>query len=165
MLPENSSDMATKSQLYSKLAAAEARLAKFEARDAIRISDPLFGERLFREHLDIGLQEQESFMVAVLDARQKPLAVTTVAVGSLSQVDTHPREVFKEAVRIAGHSIIMAHNHPSGDYGPSESDIELTDRMVLAGQILGIPILDHLILTKDGAFSFAAKRLLKGEES
>ncbi len=168
MPPESSSDMPTKSQLYSKLAELESRLARFTAQDAEVIRSPITGELLFRKHLDIGVQDQEHFMVAILDARQKPLAVRPIAMGSLAQVDAHPREVSKEAIRIVGHSILIAHNHPSGDCTPSAADIELTDRMVLAGQILGIPVLDHIILTKDDAFGFASNGLLKhpeGEES
>lgn len=103
---------------------------------------------------------QESFMIVGLDSRQKVLLARTIAIGSLSQVDVHPRELFRPLIRSGAHSCILAHNHPSGDPEPSEADIELTIRMVEVGQIVGIPVLDHVVFTNNSAVSLAALGLV-----
>lgn len=103
----------------------------------------------------IGRQEQEYFAAILLDARQSVVDVLGVAVGSLSQVDVHPRELFREAVRRGAHSVILAHNHPSGDAHASQADIDLTQRMIEVGKLVGIPVLDHIIVTRKGSESLA----------
>lgn len=105
-------------------------------------------------------KEQESFVVILLDARQRVIDAKVVAKGSLSQVDVHPRELFRDAVRLRAHSIIMAHNHPSADPEPSEADVQLTNRMVEAGRLVGIPVLDHLVVGGDDVTSMAALGIL-----
>jgi DNA repair protein RadC len=105
----------------------------------------------------IGRQEQEYFAAILLDSRQRVVDVLGIAVGSLAQVDVHPRELFREAVRRGAHSVILAHNHPSGDPQPSEADISLTERMVKVGQLVGIPVLDHVIVTREGWVSTATE--------
>ena len=132
----------------AELCEAEAQLAKIRAFQHAR--DPEGIVRIFRNHLDPVTAEQERFMVAILGSRQKVLRVSTVHIGTVDSVDVHPREVFRDAIRMTGHSIIIAHNHPSGDTEPSESDIQLTNRFCKAGVILGIPVLDHIILAAEG---------------
>jgi len=104
----------------------------------------------------IGDLEQEVFYAVLLNARQRVIDILEVGRGSLAHVDVHPREVFAAATRIKAHSIIVAHNHPSGDPDPSDADLELTRRLCEAGRLLGIPVLDHLILTRDQHLSMAA---------
>lgn len=104
----------------------------------------------------IGRHEQEYFAAILLDTRQRVVDVLGVAVGSLSQVDVHPRELFREAVRRGAHSVILAHNHPSGELDPSEADIEMTRRMIEVGKLIGIPVLDHVIVTREGSVSLAS---------
>ena len=99
---------------------------------------------------EIGAKDQEFFVVVLLDARQQIIDIFGTAVGSLSQVDVHPRELFKHALQARAHSVIIAHNHPSNDPSPSDADIELTRRMVQAGQLMGIPVLDSLVVTPGG---------------
>lgn len=99
---------------------------------------------------------QEHFMVVGLDARQRVRLVRTVAIGSLAQVDVHPRELFRPLVRTGMHSCVLVHNHPSGDAEPSESDLALTQRMCEVGRLVGIPVLDHLVVSDDDATSLAA---------
>ncbi len=82
-----------------------------------------------------------------LDARSQAVALFEIAVGSLSRVELHPREVFKAAIRTGAHSIILLHNHPSGQPEPSQSDILITERMVEAGRLVGMPVVDHIVLT------------------
>ena len=93
----------------------------------------------------IGHKEQEHFLALGLDARQRVIAVHTVAVGSLSSVEVHPREVFRPLIRAGVHSVILAHNHPTGNVAPSDADLELTKRLTDVGQLVGILVLDHII--------------------
>jgi DNA repair protein RadC len=90
--------------------------------------------------------DKEHFEVLVLDTRNRCIAVRSVSVGSLNSNVAHPREVFHEAVSHSGAAIIVAHNHPSGDPTPSKQDQALTARLVEAGKIMGIEVLDHLII-------------------
>ncbi len=105
--------------------------------------------------------QQEQFAMLMLNARQRVLEFRIIAVGSLAQVDVNPRELFRPAIRAGAHSIILCHNHPSGDPEPSESDVELTRRMVDAGRLVGIPVLDHLVVTRDDSASLAALGLME----
>jgi DNA repair protein RadC len=104
--------------------------------------------------------EQESFVVLFLDARQRVIDVREAAVGSLSSVDVHPREIFRDAIRMRAHSVIVAHNHPSGDPDPSDADIDLTHRLVDVGKMVGIPVLDHVIVGGDDAVSLSSMGLM-----
>jgi DNA repair protein RadC len=92
-------------------------------------------------HLD-----REHMVVVALDARNQPIGCHVVSVGTLSASLVHPREVFKFALLANSASIILAHNHPSEDTAPSRDDIELTQRLRKAGEILGVEVLDHLIV-------------------
>ncbi len=88
------------------------------------------------------------------------LAMTDVSVGSLTASVVHPREVFQTAVRYAAASMILLHNHPSGDPSPSREDIAVTQRLVKAGKIMDIPVLDHIILGDERFLSMKEKGLL-----
>lgn len=108
-------------------------------------------------------EECEKFWVIPLDARRHPLAEPQVAAqGTVNGVDVHPRDVFKLAIRWNAHSIVVAHNHPSGSLTPGKSDIELTRSLFEAGQTIGIPLRDHLIIAPRGYYSFADKGMLQG---
>jgi DNA repair protein RadC len=113
----------------------------------------------------IGRREQEYFVVMLLDSRLRVMDTLGVAVGTLARVDVHPRDVFREAVRRNAHSIIVAHNHPSGDPEFSNGDIALTERLVEAGSIFGIPVLDSLVLTRNRSASMAELGMLPSEAS
>ncbi len=108
----------------------------------------------------LGRNEQESFVVILLNARQGVMDVLEIGRGSLAQVDVHPRELFRDAVRLGAHSVIIAHNHPSGDPEPSEADIQLTHRFAETGKNLGIPVLDHVVVTRKGSVSLASLGLV-----
>jgi DNA repair protein RadC len=101
----------------------------------------------------LGRKPQEMFVVLLLDARQRVIDSFGVAAGSLSAVDVHPRELFRPAVQAGAHSVIIVHNHPSGDVDPSQADLDLTKRVAEVGGMVGIPVLDHLIVTKNESFS------------
>ena len=92
---------------------------------------------------------QEHFVVLYLNTRHNVLAVQTVHIGSLNGVDIHPREVFRGAIMAGAHSIIIAHNHPGGDPTPGTDDLKVTERLRKVGDLLGIPVLDHVIVTVD----------------
>jgi len=105
-------------------------------------------------------EDRENFFVLGLNVRSQPILVHRVAIGSLSEVHVHPREVFRSLVRRGAHSAIIAHNHPSGDPEPSMIDINMTKNIVSAGQILGITVIDHLIIGGDSFVSLCDQGLM-----
>ena len=107
--------------------------------------------------------KHELFKVVLLDAKNAVLKEATVSEGSLTLSIVHPREVFTLAVRESAASVIFLHNHPSGDPTPSLEDRQLTDRLVAAGRLLGIRVLDHLIVGDRRYVSFADEGWLKEE--
>lgn len=98
---------------------------------------------------------REYFLSLHLNAKNQLIRELVVSVGSLSASVVHPREVFSPAVRDSSAAVLFLHNHPSGDPAPSREDHECTDRLVRAGKILGIRVLDHVILGRETYFSFA----------
>jgi DNA repair protein RadC len=100
---------------------------------------------------DLKGKKREHFLALLLDTRNRLIRTATVSMGSLDSSIVHPREVFKEAIKASAASVIFVHNHPSGDPEPSHDDIELTRRLVEAGKLLGIVVLDHVIVG-DGAY-------------
>lgn len=129
-------------------------------RDADRVHNPEGVVDFLRRA--IAHETAECFVVIMLDSRHRVIDSATVHRGSISQVDVHPREVFAGAIRCGAHSLIVAHNHPSGHQDPSQSDIDLTRRLVDAGHLVGIPVLDHVIVTVLGHTSLAALGLVGG---
>jgi len=108
----------------------------------------------------IGESKKENFYILALDAKNNLINIQEISVGTLTASIVHPREVFKEAIRSSAASIILAHNHPSGDAEPSEADLEITKRLIEVGKIVGIEVLDHLIITKAKTFAFKEKKLI-----
>lgn len=107
-------------------------------------------------------KQKEHVVALLLDARRRVIRLAPIAVGSLSASLVHPRELFKEAIAASAAAVIVAHNHPSGDPQPSEHDVALTRRLVEAGRLLGIEVLDHLIVGRDGVVSLQAVGLITG---
>ncbi|MCX7679346.1 MAG: DNA repair protein RadC [Spirochaetes bacterium] len=103
---------------------------------------------------------REEFRVLVLNNKNHVLKKCVVSMGTISEALVHPREVFREAIREAGASIIIAHNHPSGILTPSVEDIQTTRRIKEAGEIIGICLLDHVIITESGYLSMREEGLL-----
>jgi DNA repair protein RadC len=95
-------------------------------------------------------QDKEHFYVMHVNARQQINLVELVAIGTLTDTNVHPRETFRRAVIEGSYSIIVAHNHPSGDVSPSENDIKVISRLCKAGDLLRIPMEDHIIFTSQG---------------
>jgi DNA repair protein RadC len=106
-------------------------------------------------------KDRECFVSVHLDARNHVIGIEEVAIGSLNASIVHPREVFKSAILNNAASIILAHNHPSGDHKPSEDDIEITKRLENAGKIIGIKIADHVVIGNSNFLSFRREGLLQ----
>jgi DNA repair protein RadC len=104
-------------------------------------------------------KRKEHFLVLCLDTRNHLIKTNTVSIGSLDCSIVHPREVFKDAISSCAASVIFLHNHPSGDPTPSEDDIKLTKRLVEAGEIIGIEVLDHIIICDRDHLSMKGKNL------
>lgn len=105
-------------------------------------------------------KKQEYFLCISLNGANEVIRNRVVTVGLLNTNQVHPREVFADAISDRAASIILAHNHPSGVLKPSPNDLAATKQLVDAGKILGIPVLDHLIITKNDFLSFKEKGLI-----
>lgn len=98
--------------------------------------------------------DKENFIVLHLDTKNKIIKDEIISIGTLNSSLVHPREVFKSAIKESANSIILVHNHPSGDSKPSIEDKEITEKLYDAGELLNIKVLDHVIIGKDEYYSF-----------
>jgi DNA repair protein RadC len=103
---------------------------------------------------------KEHFKLVLLNVRNNILDISTISVGTANASLVHPREVFKKAIAHGASSVVLAHNHPSGNPEPSEDDVRLTQRLVEAGRLLGIEVLDHIIVTTKDFVSFKERGLM-----
>ncbi len=110
---------------------------------------------------DIRGMNREHFVGFYLNSRNQVLRREIISIGSLNASIVHPREVFVPAVALSAASIVLSHNHPSGDPTPSEEDLAITRRLLEAGRILGIDLLDHVIVCRESFASFKERRLLR----
>jgi len=135
-----------------------------QAKAALLLAAVELGKRLYRKHTeerftirspedaasylmtDMTSLNQEHFVVLFMNVKNEVLHKQTIFIGSLNSAIVHPREIFREAVKRSAASIICAHNHPSGSPSPSPEDIEVTKRLVDAGALMGIEVLDHVII-------------------
>src|SRR6185436_4195309 len=101
-----------------------------------------------------GSRPVEHFGLMMLDTRHRLIRTSIVSVGTLNSSPAHPREIFREAASAAAAAIVLFHNHPSGDPQPSREDVDLTKRLVQAGEIMGIDVIDHVVLADTRYFSF-----------
>ena len=120
---------------------------QFEVSERPIIDSP---EKAAEQFADIRDKKQEYFVCLTLDGANRLIAKRVISIGTLTASLVHPREVFAEAITDRAASIIVAHNHPSGNLEPSIADKEVTERLRQAGEILGIEVLDHLILGEGG---------------
>ncbi|HOV91386.1 MAG TPA: DNA repair protein RadC [Syntrophorhabdaceae bacterium] len=109
-------------------------------------------------------KNKEHFLLITLNTRNKVLGINHISTGTLNASLVHPREVFKEAIACCASSVIIAHNHPSGDPEPSQEDINITRRLIDAGKILGIEVLDHVIIGRGTAKSAMADKHVDRKE-
>ena len=105
-------------------------------------------------------ESRESFVAVLLSTKNHVLKTPVISVGSLNASIVHPRELFREAINASAAAVIVAHNHPSGDPTPSPEDVSLTRKLVEAGKILDIPVLDHVVLGDGKYVSFKEKGIL-----
>lgn len=125
----------------------------YDGRRAIKNPDLLheLGKRVLSEYIE---EDREAFAVVLLDAKLKPIGHYIVSTGTLNQSLVHPREVYKKAIIASANSVVLLHNHPSGDSYPSREDIQVTQILKEAGELIGIQVLDHLIVGDDNYHSF-----------
>jgi DNA repair protein RadC len=139
-------------QLYRNLQKEMAR------RDLIVFNDPQKVAKVYQPVL--GHLKQESFYVVLLDSKLQRIQDFRVTTGTLDASLVSPREVFSPAIRFMAKGIIVLHNHPSGNVRPSQADIDITRKLQQSGQILDIPVYDHLIITFNSYFSFKENGLM-----
>jgi DNA repair protein RadC len=104
-----------------------------------------------------GFPDREHMIALHLSVKNEIVSYETVAIGTISAAMVHPREVFKAAILANAAAVVLVHNHPSGNPEPSTEDRALTERIKRAGELLGIPVLDHVIVTPDDFVSLAAR--------
>jgi len=122
---------------------------RYRGKPEKEIKGPDDAFQLLRKRFKHG-EAKEFFIAILLSARNTVIGVETVSIGSLNASIVHPREVYQPAVARSAASLILAHNHPSGNPEPSDDDLALTRRLVQVGELLGIPVLDHLIVVGSG---------------
>ena len=109
-------------------------------------------------------EEKEHFIVITLNNNHNPISVVIASIGLVYKTIVHPREVFVRAIQDLASAVIVCHNHPSGSLTISPEDIEITERLNEAGKIIGINVVDHLIITKDGYTSMRKQGYLQNKE-
>jgi DNA repair protein RadC len=118
----------------------------YKVDDDFQVTDPEKIAKLIYDVFELQGEMQEHLIVICLDTKNKIIAVKTAFVGSLNKSVVHPREIFNFALLSSSASIIVAHNHPSGDVRPSQQDISVTKRLSEVGELIGIELLDHIII-------------------
>ncbi|MAC84288.1 MAG: hypothetical protein CL624_09150 [Arcobacter sp.] len=139
------------------LASIELSKRYLSDKQKIRISN---SRDVYEELIPYKDKQQEYFLCIYLDGANHLINTEVISIGTLNQSLVHPREVFSYAIEKRCASIILAHNHPSGTLEPSLSDINITKRLQEAGKILGIDVLDHVIFTNNGFYSFKEEGIL-----
>ncbi len=140
-------------QIVASLILAKRLLIK----EGIRI---LNAQQLFHLNLDLTQKRQESLALVTVDGAGKFLKRRIITSGTINRTIVHPREIFYHAIEDGAYGIFLVHNHPSGETTPSQEDLAITEKITKAGEILGIPLLDHVIVTRRGFFSFREQGLL-----
>lgn len=126
--------------------------------EKVKISSPNDAAALMME--EMRYYKKEYFKTILLDTKNNVIKIEEISVGSLNSSIVHPREVFKEAIKNSSSSIILVHNHPSGEAEPSREDMALTDRLVECGKLLGIRIIDHIVIGDGVFYSFKEEGLI-----
>jgi len=126
-------------------------IAMEKANPTKKITAPGDAFPLYAEYCD---KKQEHFMVTTLNGAHEPIKTHVVSIGLVNRTLVHPREIFRPAIEESAAAIMLCHNHPSGNLDPSQEDIKITQRLKQAGVIIGIEILDHLIVSGTGYYSF-----------
>jgi DNA repair protein RadC len=130
---------------------------RYIAKDRIAITEPAHILPLLS---DIVNKQQEYFVCISLNGANEVIEKRLITVGLLNNCQVHPREVFADVITDRAASVVFAHNHPSGELSPSTSDLQIQEQLVQAGKILGINIIDHIIISKRGYYSFQENGLI-----
>jgi len=125
-----------------------------------KITNPNAVVQIAKDIYEMDQLTEEVFVIITLNTKSKIISVHEVSKGSLNASIVHPREVFKRALLDNAASIICIHNHPSGDTKPSKNDKDITDRLISAGEILGVEVVDHIIIGDNQHFSFRENDLI-----
>jgi DNA repair protein RadC len=147
-------------------AKATTLLAAFElARRALEVNDTnlptiVTPKDVVAQLTDLRHNKKEHFIALYLNARSQLVHKETLSMGTLNANLVHPREVFEPALKHSAAGIMVAHNHPSGDPKPSEDDLEITKRLMEAGKMMGVELLDHVIISTNNHFSFKEKKMI-----
>lgn len=136
------------------------RLSKIDKSQSVSLSNPDSVADFLYEYFRDSYKEE--FCVLFLDTKNKVIGAQTVSIGTINQSLVHPREVFRYAIMKNSNSIILSHNHPSGDPTPSKEDILITERLIKAGEYIGIRVLDHLIIGDRRYISLREENLVRG---
>lgn len=134
------------------------RVLASRSTERLVVDDPAIAASILS--CDLMWQPQERFAVLLLDIKHQLLSSQVISIGTATETLAHPRDVFREAIRHGAVRLIVAHNHPSGNVEPSANDIALTRQLLAAAQLLGIPLLDHLILGNGNHLSLRQTTLL-----
>lgn len=134
------------------------RISTQSVEEKVKVTSPIDIINLLME--DMRYLKKEHFKVAILDTKNQIITIENISVGNLNSSIVHPREVFNAAIRRSANSIILIHNHPSGDPTPSREDINITNRIIDAGNIIGIKVLDHLIIGDNKYISFKERNII-----
>jgi len=141
----------------SKILAGFELARRYIVKESIKITDAKDVLPLLN---DIAGKQQEYFVCISLNGANEVIEKRIVTVGLLDKSQVHPREVFADVITDRAASVILSHNHPSGELKPSNSDLKIHEQLIEAGKILGIKVLDHIIISKKGYFSFQEEGLI-----
>jgi DNA repair protein RadC len=154
MIAESSCTPAKRINIVTIKMVREATLL-YNTRKICGPSDAVELGRKFLEEAD-----REQLLLCCLDTKNQPTAMNVVSIGSLSSSSAHPREIFKAAILSNANSIILFHNHPSGDPSPSSEDVNITTRLKECGKLLGIELTDHIIIGNETYCSFKERGII-----
>lgn len=128
--------------------------------ETVRITCSNQAAEIVRNLIGDQINEKEHFCLITLDGASHIIRAETIFIGTLNQSLVHPREVFKPAIVDGAAGIILSHNHPSGTLEASRADIQITNRLKEVGKLVGIEVLDHIVITGEGHYSFSEEGLL-----
>ncbi|WFA09486.1 DNA repair protein RadC [Tissierella sp. Yu-01] len=134
------------------------RLNRIGPYDKIKVTSPAIIADVVMD--EMRYLTKEHFRIAILDTKNQILSIENISVGTLNASIVHPRDVFKIAIKRNANSILLIHNHPSGDTTPSNEDINITNRLIDAGNLVGIKVLDHIIIGDNKYLSFKEKNYI-----
>lgn len=134
------------------------RLNRWGSKEKMRVTSPKVLFELLTDEMKF--LKKEHFKIAILDTKNQIISIENISVGTLNASIVHPRDVFSISIKKNANAIILIHNHPSGDTSPSKEDVNVTYRLIEAGDILGIKVLDHIIIGDNNYMSFKEEKII-----